>query len=567
MERQTGLKTVLCMLNAKYIHSGLAPYYLKAAAQENCAYDHCITIVEGTINRPANVLGRLMEEEYDVYGFSCYIWNIERVLELIKEVKARRPHCTVLLGGPEVSYRAEDVLNEYPFVDAVISGEGEVPFAHLLDALASGGLLSAGGAAGLSCRVRDGSVVTTPPGAADFVPPSPYLTEYPMGLQGRMAYVESSRGCPFACSFCLSGRHESVRFFPLDRAKADLVLAANSGAKTVKLIDRTFNCNPKRAQEIWAFLLCAYENGTIPKDVRFHFEIGADLLTKENLAFLRTVPKGMFQFEAGIQSLQPNTLSAVCRKTDVGVLKENLRSIMELGSIHLHVDLIAGLPFEGMAEFADSFNGTFALRPHALQLGFLKLLYGTELRNTAEGWGCVYRKDAPYEVISTHAMGAEDLQRLHLLEDALERLYNSNRFLNTVEYLLKAHGKGAFELFDYIGSKVQAQAGVDLFCYTEQLYTTLIKEDWVEPMALRDVLLMDLYASIRRPKLPQCLRVMDDRLSSLRMAARKNGAGDAAILYHGRERVLYVDYAKKDAITGRYSISMKKIIDGESRGE
>ena len=313
-------KAVICALNSKYIHSSLAPWCLYTAFKSACVKDCECKVVEGTINeKTENILDRILSEEPQFVAFSCYIWNIERALSLAEKLKAKG--ITIALGGPEVSYCHRDILEGQPFVDYVLSGEGEAACPKLLSALSQG---KDSEIKGVSLR-KNGEIIVSDGDFIDFENTvSPYCKEYFETLGNRIAYIESSRGCPFSCAFCLSGRCGKVRFLPLERVKGEMLLLSEMGAKTIKFVDRTFNCNVKRALEILSFI--KEEHGkSIPDDVCFHFEIAADILTEELFEVIAELPVGAVQFEVGIQSFNGETLRKINRKTNVDLVESNVK--------------------------------------------------------------------------------------------------------------------------------------------------------------------------------------------------------------------------------------------------
>lgn len=556
-------KVGICCLNSKYIHSSLAPWYLKAGVGKYSSLSHDVEVLEGTINQSEEaLLEMLLSGGYDAIGFCCYIWNIQMVQRLVERLTIQAPDIILMLGGPEVSYRPEELLNQLPGVSYILVGEGEKPLAELLDRLASGG--DTDGVPGL-CYRKGETLVCQPPYLLQEEPPSPYSNEYLDRLEGRIAYLETSRGCPFSCSFCLSGGCRGVRSFSLERAKRELLLLANAGTRTVKLVDRTFNCNPHRADELMRFLMEQAKSGAIPENVCFHFEVGADLFSEESLALIASAPPGLFQFEAGLQSFQEKTLLAVNRKTDMERLTANLSKMIRAGNAHVHIDLIAGLPYEGMESFQESFQKAYWLKPHMLQLGFLKMLYGSQIREEAETYHYRFSPHPPYEFLSNDFMTEGEAEMIHTVEDALERLYNSGRFLLTLDYLLETLTLTPFSLFYLFGSYVEGQVdvhGISLDAYTELLYTFFSGKEGIDPQKLRDVLVCDRLASINTGKLPSCLRIEDKRLKKLRN--RLSGSGNrfgVAILYSGKEKIVTADYQKKDAITGRYALKLQEMSD------
>jgi radical SAM superfamily enzyme YgiQ (UPF0313 family) len=558
-----GRHAVICMLNSKYIHSSLAPWYLLAGAELYCDGAVSVDVVESTINADVAETARLIiEKQPEVVGFCCYIWNVAAVKRLLRLVKEKLPDTVVILGGPEVSYNAEEILKTEPLVDFVISGEGEKPFAMLLNAIQNAEVRDIPGV----CYRTAGQPVVVPPYIADEDPPSPYGKQYFNALNGRIAYLETSRGCAFSCAFCLSGRCGKVRFFDLGRAKEELLLLAGSGARTVKLVDRTFNIDRKRAAEILRFIIERH-GGLIPAGNCFHFEVAGDLLDGDTLKLLSTAPKGAIQLEIGLQSFNRKTLEAVNRTTDTGRLKENIRRLVSFGNMHIHIDLIAGLPLEDMNSFAESFDAAFALRPHMLQLGFLKLLHGAPMRESREAFPCRYGKDPPYEVIETPWLSKGELERLRQAEDALDRLYNSGRFRRTVEYLLN-NGCSPLELFCSFGAFAAGYGakGLSLDAYTAVVYGYFSGLPSVDRTVLRDQMVCDRLATNASGKLPAVLRIEDrglkralSLLNEHEETRPRRGVGRGAALLYSENALVYADYMDRDPVTGEYSLKKMRL--------
>ena len=548
----------LCALNAKYVHSSLAPWCLLAGVRA-FAPDIDAHVVEGTVNEPPEtVLERIASGAPAVVTFSCYLWNIRQTLALAEQLKYRLPGVCIVLGGPEVSYCAETVLNENPAVDFVLSGEGETSVPALLSCLAKGKAPSAEEVPGLCTRES-----IAPPCVLSGEVPSPYTPEYFKALNGRIAYLETSRGCPFTCAFCLSGRCGTPRYFDLKGVYENILALANSGAQTVKLIDRTFNANPRHANAILRFLLTHYGK-EIPAGVCFHFEIAGDILTEETMELLAQMPAGAVQLEIGMQSFCEKTLEAVRRKTNTEKLKANIRRLAAMGNMHIHIDLIAGLPYEDVQTFAESFNTAYALGADMLQMGFLKLLHGAAMREEPQNFPCEFRSEPPYEVISTPWLTAEELEMLHSVEEVLERMVNSGRFQRTADYLMERTGLTPFALFQAIGKAAHeagvAGHGVALDEYTAFLLDTAPRL-WqnVTREALRDVMVCDRLESNATGRLPLCLHIADPALGQTvkRLAAlnppRPGVRRGVAILYTERQAV-YVDYENKNPKTGRFAL-------------
>lgn len=550
------MKTVLSMINSKYIHSSLAPWCLLAGVRAFCDEKIEARVVEGTINEDyENIVCRLVSENADVYGFSCYIWNIDFVKKIAEKVK-KQTGAIIVFGGPEVSYNASDILDECPFVDFVLSGEGEESFASLCTCIAENKEFSV--VKGL-CYRENGRKIISEPVVSDKEPVSPYIEEYFDSLHGRIAYIEASRGCPFSCAFCLSGRCGSLVLYDVDRVKNEIQLLANSGAKTVKFIDRTFNAKKDRANEIISFIIDNYGE-KIPSDVCFHFEIDGGTLHESTLQLLETAPTGLFQLEVGLQSFNCETLHAVHRNPDTSKLEQTIKRLLESGNMHIHADLIAGLPNENLESFKNSFNRLYSLKPNMLQLGFLKLLHGSELRENSDNFGCEYSKNAPYEVICTDCLSREDMQIIHNAEDAVDRLYNSGRFRKTLDFLIDECGFLPFDLFASFGEFTRDKANIPLDEYFGLVYNFFVSK--TDKNVLRDRMVCDRLSSNSSGVLPECLKVPDVRLKRIKKYLAENmkikGKVSCAVLY-SENRVVYCDYKKKNPVTGNYELSFLEI--------
>lgn len=573
------MKTTLCQVNSQYIHSALAPWCLAAAARQRCADPGELRVVDANINQPLRQAAcRLAEGQPGLLALSCYIWNAAYLHALLPLLRALLPEAVIAVGGPEASFDTAAFLRANPAADCVLVGEGEASFPLFLDALASG----AAWAEVPGLVYRDGAKIkSNPPPPPVALPPDPYTPDYFAALKGRIAYVETSRGCPFTCAFCLSGREDRLRQFPLPEMERHLMKLASSGCGTVKFVDRTFNADEKRAVELWRFLIRQRLAGGIPAGVCFHFEVGADLFSDACLAFLKTAPPGLFQFEAGLQSFNPETLGAVQRKTDLDRLCANLLSIRAGGNIHLHVDLIAGLPYEDEASFAASFDRAFALGPHQLQLGFLKLLRGSALRARAGELGLQYDPAPPYEVRATRWLWPAALDRLKTAERALGWLYNSGRYPRALPELLERWQGSAFAFFAAFGSFAAAQGAGEhpaQDAVAELLFLFGGSLAGMSPRRLRDLLCLDLLSSRRGGRLPGFLRVADPdhgRIAPLLRSGAADGKGlpveqpgakfhagqlGFCILYSGAgccsggRALALADYTRRDPVTGRYAL-------------
>ncbi len=450
------MRVLLSTLNAKYIQSSLALRYLRAYGKKmGKEYD----IEEYTINMPIyEILRNITMKPYDVIGFACYIWNIEMTLHLVALIHAVKPEVVIVLGGPEVSYNADEVLRENPSVHYVVQGEGEEVFNHLIDRLNHRENPLSPSIAGLRGRTTRGDLA----GSSEIVEvhdldsiPFPYEGEEMENLTRKIIYYESSRGCPFNCQYCLSGNQNTVRFFSLDRVMKELQWFIDQGVKQVKFVDRTFNCAKHHHLPIMKFLAAA------KTDTNFHLEMEGDVMGPEEVHILTTAPKDRFQIEVGIQSTHEPTLLAIRRKNRWDHIQSVISPIIKAERTHVHMDLIIGLPEDTWETFATSFNDLFFLGPQALQLGFLKLLKGSGV-SRMEKYAFIYDHKAPYEVLGTHAMSFEEIRFLKIFEDVFETFYNSGfygRFHKALQEVLPYNN--AFLLYEEI-TKAWIKKGMHL---------------------------------------------------------------------------------------------------------
>ena len=507
------LRLTLTGLSSQYIHMPLAPFCLKKAVDEGCP-EVVTTICDLNINdTQEDLLARVLATEPDVLGISVYIWNRLCAAQLIRRVKALKPEMIVIVGGPEVSFSVEETFREMP-IDYLLRGAGEESLPALLKAITGGGDVSDVP----GCCFRKGETLRISLPAPTPAPRSDlYDDSWHDALNGRMAYVETSRGCPFACAFCLSGhRYEThmVQFMPVEEALALLIRIGNSGCDTVKLIDRTFNCHKARTMALIRGLIKAKTEGRIG-EVCYHFEVAADLFDDEALELLASAPAGLFQMEAGLQSFNAATLDACNRHTDMARLADRIQRLIVPNNIHLHIDLIAGLPEEDFATFGRSFDQAFALRPHQLQLGFLKFIHGSQLRST--DWGARFAPDPPYEVLSTLWMTYGELRRLHDAAEAVERIHNSGRFALSEKLALDT-GIRPYELYLLLGEKMAARQGRwSLDHLTRLVYDTFLSLG-VKQNALREAMILDRLATDNTGYLPPFLQTSDT--AALKAAAR-----------------------------------------------
>ncbi len=540
------MKVIIACLNSKYIHASLAPWCLLSGVREFAACSADAKVMESTINSDINIFAeQIINEKPDVVSFSSYIWNVKKTLEL-SEILKNKTECTIILGGPEVSYRAKNVLENYQFVDFVLSGEGEKSFPRFLDTYSNKGDFE--NVCGLSYR-ENGRIVSIPEADCTETPPSPYNGEFFDNLKGRISYIETSRGCPYRCAFCLSGRCSPLRFFDIEQVKADILKLAVSGTKTIKFVDRTFNAKADRANEILEFILSNY--GTeIPEGTCFHFEIAGDILKESTMKILSKAPKGVFQLEIGMQSFNEETLKAINRKTDTQKLTENIKKLISFGNMHIHIDLIAGLTGEDINSFERSFNIGYSLRANMLQMGFLKLLYGADMRENREEYPCEFNDNPPYEVTSTPWLSNDEIVRLKRCEDALERMYNSGRFLFTLDYLLGECGFTPFRLFMDFGNEIDGNK-MNLSDYAVHIYYYF--KEFADEERLRESLVCDLLSCSSALQIPEIFKIKDPLYKKIKrhFTADKDALNKVAILYK-TGKIFVVNQRSQKDFSGRY---------------
>ena len=435
------MKILLAACNAKYIHSNPAVYDLKAYA---AAYKDSVQIKEFTINQPKD---EIMKEIYrsgaDVVCFSCYIWNISFVRELIRDLKKILPDTAFWAGGPEVSFHAKDFLEDMPQVTGIMKGEGEETFLALAGYYLEGkGRLEE--ISGIVFR-KENEIVDNgfrEPVDLDRIP---FIYENPENFENRIIYYESSRGCPFSCSYCLSSIDRKLRFRSLRLVKKELQFFLDHRVPQVKFVDRTFNCRHEHAMEIWKYIL-EHDNGV----TNFHFEVSADLFREDELELIGRMRPGLIQLEIGVQSANPETLEAVHRKTDLEKLRRNVEKIRSFHSVHQHLDLIAGLPCEDYESFRRSFDFVYSMKPDQLQLGFLKVLKGSLMEEKAREYGITCKSMEPYEVLSTRWISYEEILKLKTVESMVEVYYNSGQFQYTLNWLT-GFWEDAFSFYEDLG--------------------------------------------------------------------------------------------------------------------
>ena len=422
------MKFLLTAVNAKYIHSNPAIYSLRAYA--GVTYEQHIELAEYTINHSLqSILTGIYEKKPDVIGFSCYIWNIRMIEELLEELPKIMPRVPIWVGGPEVTYRAAEFLEQHPSVQGVMVGEGEATFLEVLRYYLEEPI-SLSQIAGIVYRDEKGRIIQNEPRELTNLDRLPFLYHNLEPFTNRIIYYETGRGCPYRCSYCLSSIDKTVRLRSFSVVREELQFFLDHQVTQVKFVDRTFNCNRKHAMDIWQYLI-EHDNGV----TNFHFEIEADILSEEELALLAKARPGLFQMEIGVQTANPETLHEIRRTARLDRIEHAVAQLKRAGNIHVHLDLIAGLPFEDYESFGHSFDTVYAMEPEQLQLGFLKVLWGSYMQEKAKDYELKYLTTAPYEVLSTKWLSYGDVVRLKRVEEMVELYYNSNQFTTTLPLL------------------------------------------------------------------------------------------------------------------------------------
>ena len=490
------MKILLAACNAKYIHSNLAVYDLKAYSSD---YDKEVFLREYTINQPKDeILKDIYGSGADVVCFSCYIWNISFVRELIRDLVKILPETAFWAGGPEVSYDAEKFLTEMPEITGVLVGEGEKTFHELLEYYIDG-KGSLGEIRGIV--YRDGEEIRHN-GWRELMNLSeiPFVYEHLEEFENRIIYYESSRGCPFSCSYCLSSIDKKLRFRDLELVKKELQFFLDHKVPQVKFVDRTFNCKHEHAMAIWKYIL-EHDNGV----TNFHFEVSADLLRDEEMDLMAKMRPGLIQLEIGVQSTNQETIRAIHRHMDLDKLESCVDRVHRFRNIHQHLDLIAGLPYEDYDTFHRSFNDVYQMKPDQLQLGFLKVLKGSLMKEEAEKYGIVHKEKEPYEVLSTKWLPYGDVLKLKAVESMVEVYYNSGQFQHTLEYLVPL-AKDAFTFYESLGAFYEKKGYSEISHSRMRRYEILLEylreETEVPVEEASQKMLYDLYLREKLKKRP-----------------------------------------------------------------
>lgn len=578
------MRCLLVAINAKYIHSNPGVYSLKTYAEreakapdqgglhsEECGLPPVhVEIGEYTIN---NQMERILEDIYrrkpDVVGISCYIWNVTYALDLVHDLHKVLPDTDIWLGGPEVSFDAPELLGREPEILGVMKGEGEEIFAGLMECYRKLGrpvwpvrscIQEAGPLAsfwkglkmiaGLTYRDGTGEIHDQQIRPVMDMSKIPFLYQDLEGFEHRIVYYESSRGCPFSCSYCLSSIDKSVRFRDIGLVKQELDFFLERRVPQVKFVDRTFNCKKSHAMEIWQHIL-EHDNGV----TNFHFEIAADLLDEEELELIARMRPGLIQLEIGVQSTNPDTIREIRRRMDLDGLKQVVERLNRGHNVHQHLDLIAGLPYEDYASFRNSFNEVYGMRPEQLQLGFLKVLKGSYMYEMGDAYDLVYRDLPPYEVLSTRWLSYGDVLRLKGIEDMVEVYYNSGQFTRTLE-LLEHVCADAFTMYERMAEYYSRKKLTGLNHSRLARYEILhmwIEEEFpqIDRKQAEDALMTDLYLRENvksRPSFAMEQMPYKEWIRSRLPDLRKLGTQVHAEVLHSGELLVF-DYREKDALT------------------
>ncbi|MGN0400143.1 MAG: B12-binding domain-containing radical SAM protein [Blautia sp.] len=481
------MKVLLLAVNAKYIHSNLAVYSLRAYAGKE---GYQTEILECTINQAKDqVLKGVYEANPDLLCVSCYIWNISYIEEILGDIKKILPDVQIWVGGPEVSYDAEAFLCRHEEVEGVLCGEGEKTLTELLAWYEKGqGKLE--GIPGVVCRM-EGNIVTAPPRAIMDMDQLVFPYEDFSDFSHKIIYYESSRGCPFSCSYCLSSIDKKLRFRSLSLVKKELKIFLENRVPQVKFVDRTFNCKKDHAMAIWQYIK-DHDNGV----TNFHFEVAADLLTEEEINLIHTMRPGLIQLEIGVQSTNRETLKAIRRKTSFEEIVKKVQAVQAGKNVHQHLDLIAGLPFEDYESFRKSFNDVYRLRPEQLQLGFLKVLKGSYMAEAVDEYQCRYKSAPPYEVLQTRWLNYGEILRLKGVEEMVEVYYNSGQFSETME-AMEMLFPDVFSMYEALADFYEKNGYMEISHTRIRRYEILqefLREKDVNHEYFRQLMLFDLYA-------------------------------------------------------------------------
>ena len=548
------MKILLAACNAKYIHSNLAVYNLKSCSGE---YSSRVVVKEYTINQIRDdILKDIYLEQPDVVCFSCYIWNISFVRELVPDLKKILPQVEFWAGGPEVSYDAVEFLKKNPAFFGVMVGEGEETFHELAGYYIERKPETLSGIRGVAFRDENKGRDIVHTGWRELMDLSkvPFAYSNLTEFKNRIIYYESSRGCPFSCSYCLSSIDKKLRFRDIELVKKELQFFIDNKVPQVKFVDRTFNCKHDHAMEIWRYIT-ENDNGI----TNFHFEISADLLRAEELALMKTMRPGLIQLEIGVQSTNPQTIKAIRRTMDFEKLKGIVEQIHSFGNIHQHLDLIAGLPYEGYESFHKSFCDVYALRPEQFQLGFLKVLKGSHMMEMTGEYQILYKDREPYEVLSTAWMTYGEILRLKMVESMVEVYYNSGQFKNTLVFLEK-YFDDPFRMYEALGRFYEKKGYSEISHSRMRRYEILMEfageQKEIPSEALSDVMLLDLYLRENlksRPSFASDQKPYERLIWDYRKAKKIPKTAHIEVFRDGKK--LLFDYTDRDPLTNNAQLT------------
>ena len=548
------MKILLAACNAKYIHSNLAVYNLKSCSGE---YSSRVVVKEYTINQIRDdILKDIYLEQPDVVCLSCYIWNISFVRELVPDLKKILPQVEFWAGGPEVSYDAVEFLKKNPAFFGVMVGEGEETFHELAGYYIERKPETLSGIRGVAFRDENKGRDIVHTGWRELMDLSkvPFAYSNLTEFKNRIIYYESSRGCPFSCSYCLSSIDKKLRFRDIELVKKELQFFIDNKVPQVKFVDRTFNCKHDHAMEIWRYIT-EHDNGI----TNFHFEISADLLRAEELALMKTMRPGLIQLEIGVQSTNPQTIKAIRRTMDFEKLKRIVEQIHSFGNIHQHLDLIAGLPYEGYDSFHKSFCDVYALRPEQFQLGFLKVLKGSHMMEMTEEYQILYKDREPYEVLSTAWLTYGEILRLKMVESMVEVYYNSGQFKNTLVFLEK-YFDDPFRMYEALGRFYEKKGYSEISHSRMRRYEILMEfageQKEIPSEALSDVMLLDLYLRENlksRPSFASDQKPYERLIWDYRKAKKIPKTAHIEVFRDGKK--LLFDYTDRDPLTNNAQLT------------
>lgn len=548
------MKILLAACNAKYIHSNLAVYNLKSCSGE---YSSRVVVKEYTINQIRDdILKDIYLEQPDVVCFSCYIWNTSFVRELVPDLKKILPQVEFWAGGPEVSYDAVEFLKKNPAFFGVMVGEGEETFHELAGYYIERKPETLSGIRGVAFRDENKGRDIVHTGWRELMDLSkvPFAYSNLTEFKNRIIYYESSRGCPFSCSYCLSSIDKKLRFRDIELVKKELQFFIDNKVPQVKFVDRTFNCKHDHAMEIWRYIT-ENDNGI----TNFHFEISADLLRSEELALMKTMRPGLIQLEIGVQSTNPQTIKAIRRTMDFEKLKGIVEQIHSFGNIHQHLDLIAGLPYEGYDSFHKSFCDVYALRPEQFQLGFLKVLKGSHMMEMTGEYQILYKDREPYEVLSTAWMTYGEILRLKMVESMVEVYYNSGQFKNTLVFLEK-YFDDPFRMYEALGRFYEKKGYSEISHSRMRRYEILMEfageQKEIPSEALSDVMLLDLYLRENlknRPSFASDQKPYERLIWDYRKAKKIPKTAHIEVFRDGKK--LLFDYTDRDPLTNNAQLT------------